>query len=248
MKLLRLQGVGSLPGFWLAWILASIVAAACMYLPPDAPLRWLGVAERLNPYLGLLYLSQLILFWLVAAGGQGMVLRWRLPHGSRWGFLTFIGGVVATMGYTVAGSVLAPVWTEFLGVQVRPFGVPPFFFQPNYLQETLFIAAQGAVFGGILAFLQAAALPFGSRGRLYLVVLSAAVGAVSLDLVWLAATFFMMTSTSWYSGIVFRAVGLSVPVPALLWILYSALTGMALHYAITRWRRFEGDAITSAFD
>ena len=219
-----------------------------MYLPPDAPLRWLGVAERLNPYLGLLYLSQLILFWLVAAGGQGMVLRWRLPHGRRWGFLTFIGGVVATMGYTVAGSVLAPLWIEFIGVQVRPLGVPLFFIQLNYLQETLFIAVQGAVFGGLLAFLQAAALPFGWRGRLYLVVLSAVVGAVSLDLVRFVAALVMTISTSWYSGIVFRVVGLSAPVPALLWILYSALTGMALYYAINRWRRSERDAITSAFD
>jgi hypothetical protein len=219
-----------------------------MYLPPDAPLRWLGVAERLNPYVGLLYLTQLILFWLVAAGGQGMVLRWRLPHGRRWGFLTFIGGVVATMGYTVVGSVLAPLWTEFIRIQVRPLEVPLFFIQPNYLQETLFIAVQGAVFGGLLAFLQAAALPFGWRGRLYLVVLSAVLGAVSLDLVWLAAALIMMTSTSWYSGIVFHAVGLSVPVPALLWIVYSALTGMVLHYAINRWRRSERGAIMSAFD
>jgi hypothetical protein len=219
-----------------------------MYLPPDAPLRWLGVAERLNPYLGLLYLTQLILFWLIAAGGQGMALRWRLPHGGRWGFLTFIGGVVANMGYTVAGSFLAPVWTELLGVRVRPFGVPLFFIQPNYFQETLFIAVQGAVFGGLLAFLQAAALPFGWRGRLYLVVLSAFVSAVSFDLVWFAAAFVMMTSTNWDSGIVFRAVGLSVPVPALLWILYSTLIGMALHYAINRWRRSERGAIISAFD
>ena len=219
-----------------------------MYLPPDAPLRWFGVAERLNPYLGLLYLSQLILFWLVAAGSQGMVLRWRLPHGRRWGFLTFIGGVVATMGYTVAGSALASAWTESLGVQVRPFGVPLFFIHPNYLHQTLFFAAQGAVFGGLLAFLQAGALPFRGRGRLYFVALSGFVGAVSLDLVWLAAALVMMTSTSWYSGIVFRAVGLSVPVPALLWILYSALTGIALQYAITRWHRSERHAITSAFD
>jgi chromate transport protein ChrA len=91
-------------------------------------------------------------------------------------------------------------------------------------------------------------LPFGWRGRLYLVVLSAVVGAVSLDLVWFVAALVMTTSTSWYSGIVFRVVGLSVPVPALLWILYSTLTGMALHYAINRWRHSERDAITSAFD
>jgi hypothetical protein len=219
-----------------------------MYLPPDAPLRWLGVAERLNPYVGLLYLTQLILFWLVAAGGQGMVLRWRLPHGGRWGFLTFIGGVVATMGYTVAGSVLAPVWTELLGVRVRPFGVPLFFIQPNYLQETLFIAVQGAVFGGLLAFLQAAALPFGWRGRLYLVVL---IGRCRSRLVGSRMVCRRLGDDDidhWYSGIVFRVVGLSVPVPALLWILYSTLTGMALHYAINRRRHSERDAITSAFD
>src|SRR4030095_2712638 len=109
MKLLRLQGVGSHPGFWRAWTLASIVAAACMYLPPEAVLRWLGVAGRLNPYLALLYLSQLILLWLVAAGGQGMVLRRLVPRGRRRGVLTCIGGVVAHMSYTVAGSALAPV-------------------------------------------------------------------------------------------------------------------------------------------
>jgi hypothetical protein len=250
MKQPYLQGVGSIPGFWLAWILGSIVAAVCMYLPPAAMLRWLGVAERLNLDVGLLYLSlsQLILFWLVAAGGQGMALRWRLPHGRRWGFLTFIGGMVATIGYMVAGSAFAPVWTEFLGVQVRQFGVPLFFIRPNYLQETLLIAAQGAVFGGLLAFLQATALPFGWRGRLYLVVLSAFVGAASLDLVWFVATLVMMTPTRGYSGFVFRAVGLSVPIPPLLWITYSALTGIALHYAIKRWRGSERDAITSAFD
>ena len=177
-----------------------------------------------------------------------MVLRWRLPSGRRWGFLTFIGGVVATMGHTVAGFALARLWTELVGTQVRPFGVPLFFIQPNYLHQTLLLAVQGAVFGGLLALLQVAALPFRLRGRLYLVALSALVGAVSLDLVWLAIDLVMMTSTSWYSGILFRAVGLSVPVPPLLWILYSVLTGIALHYAIKRWRGSERDAITSAFD
>jgi len=139
-----------------------------MYLPPDVPLQWLGIAERLNRYLALFYLSQLILFWLVAAGGQGMALHWLLPQGRRWGFLTFVGGMVATMGYTVAGLLLAPVWTEFLGVRVRPMETPLFFFQPNYLHQTLFLAVLGAVFGGLLAFLQAAALPFGWRRRPYL--------------------------------------------------------------------------------
>ena len=72
MKLLRLQGIGSRLGFWLAWTLVAIVAAACMYLPSEAPLRWLGVSPYAFPlYLGL-SLSQLILFWLVAAGGQGI--------------------------------------------------------------------------------------------------------------------------------------------------------------------------------
>ena len=152
------------------------------------------------------------------------------------------------MSYTVAGSVLAPVWTEFIGVQVRPFGVPLFFIRPNYLQETLLIAVQGAVFGGLLAFLQATALPFGRRGRLYFVVLSAFVGAASFDLVWFVAASVMTTPTGWHPGIVFSAVGLSVPVPPLLWIAYSVLTGIALHYAIRRWRGSERDAITSAFD
>lgn len=209
---------------------------------------WLGIGREADPYFGLLYLGQLILLWLVAASGQAMVLGWRLPNSRRWGFLTFIGGVVATMGHTVAGFALARLWTELVGIQVRPFSVPLFFIQPNYLHQTLLFAVQGEVFGGLLALLQVAALPFRSRERLYLVALSAFVGAVSLDLVWLAAALVMMTSTSWYSGIVFRAVGLSVPVPPLLWILYSVLTGVALQYAITRWRRSERDAVTSAFD
>lgn len=219
-----------------------------MYLRPDDLLRWLGVAVQPYSYLTPLYLSQLILFWLVAAGSQGMVLRWRLPHARRWGFLTFIGGVAATISYKVAGSVLASAWTEFLDVEIRPFGVPLFFIQLNYLQETLFIAVQGAVFGGALAFFQAGALPYGRRGRLYFVVLSAVVGAVSLDLVWLVAALVMMTPTSWYSGVVFRAAGLSDSIPALLWILYSASTGIALHYAIKQWHRSERDAIASSFD
>lgn len=79
-------------------------------------------------------------------------------------------------------------------------------------------------------------------------MLSAFIGAASFDLVWFAAATVMTTSTSWHPGIVFRAVGLSVPVPPLLWIAYSVLTGIALHYAIKRWSSSVRDAITSAFD
>jgi hypothetical protein len=221
-----------------------------MYIRPFGVLDWFGLGERLQPYFGVVYLIQLILFWLMAAIGQWLVIRQRLPHGQRWGVMTFVGGAIATAGYTIAGSLLEPVWARLLGGRVHSLSVQLFFARPNYFHETVFLAVQGAVFGGLLALLQSLILPFRWPGRFYLVAASTLVGAVALDLVWCVAAPVMMGSSGWYwySGLLFRAVGLEVLISPLLWVIYSALIGIVLHYGMSRSRRSEQDAITSSFD
>jgi len=162
--------------------------------------------------------------------------------------MTFIGGAVATVGYTAAGSLLEPVWASLIGVRVDSFGVPLFFQRPHYVHETLFLAVQGAAFGCLLGLLQSLVSPFRWPGRFYLVAFSSLVGAVALDLSWCLAALVMMTSGGWYSGFLLRAVGLNVLVPPLLWVVYSALIGIGLHHAINRWCRSKEHVITASFD
>ena len=239
--------------FWISWTLVAIVAAACMYLPPFGVLDWFGLGERLQPYFGVVYLIQLIiqfiLFWLMAAIGQWLVIRQRLPHGQRWGVMTFVGGTIATVGYSIAGSLLEPVWAKFLGVRVHSLDLPLFFQRQHYVHEAVFLAVQGAVFGGLLALLQSLVASFRGLGRFYLIAFSALAGAVALNLVWCVAS---LTMTSggwyWYSEFVLRSAGLEVLVPPLLWVLYSAFIGIGLHYALNRRRRSAEDAIISSFD
>jgi hypothetical protein len=234
--------------FWVAWLSASALAAAITYLRPIDVLAWLGVVEPLRPYLGLLYLGQLVAFWSTAAIGQWVVMRRRLPHGGRWGVMTFFGGLVATLLYTAAGPFLQSIWVQLFGVRVNPVGVALFLFQTNNLHQTLFFALQGAVFGAALASLQSLTAPFRWRGRVFFVALSTLAGAVALAFVWFSHATILTTGLDDYGGIVLGFIGVTSFVSPLLWIAYSMISGAGLHRLIVRWYRSRQEAITSSFD
>src|SRR5262249_44145785 len=124
--------------FWVAWTSATVVAAAVVSRRPIKVLIRLGLTEQLSRYTGLLYLGQLIAFWLIAALGQSFVMRRRLPHSRRWGFMTFCGGLVATFAYPTLGALLQPIWTDLFGVRVYPVGKALFVFHTSNLHETFF--------------------------------------------------------------------------------------------------------------
>jgi hypothetical protein len=175
-------------------------------------------------------------------------MRRRLPHGGRWGFMTFFGGMVATMLYTAAGPLLQSVWMQLFGVRVNPVGVALFLFQTNNLHQTFFFALQGAIFGAAFASLQSLASPFRWRGRVSFVALSTLAGAVALAFVWFSHATIVMTSLGAYTGIVLGLVGVTSFVSPLLWVTYSVITGVGLHHLMSRWRRSQQDTIASAFD
>ncbi len=234
--------------FWVAWASASVLAAAITYFRPIDILAWLGDVEQLRPYLGLLYLGQLVAFWSTAAIGQWVVMRRRLPHGGRWGVMTFFGGMVATMLYTSVGPFLQSIWIQLFGVRVNPVGVALFLFQTNNLHQTLFFALQGAVFGAVLASVQSLTVPFRWYGRTSFVALSTLAGAVALAFVWFSHATILMTGLGDYGGIVLGFVGVTSFVSPLLWIAYSVISGAGLHRLMSQWSQSQQDTIASSFD
>jgi len=227
---------------------ATVLAAAIIYRRPIEVLADLGIVEQIRPYLGLLYLGQIVAFWAVAAIGQWLAMRRRVPYGGRWGIMTFLGGLVATFAYVPVGSLLQPVWAELFGVRVNSVGRALFLFRTDNLAQTLFFALQGAVFGCLFGLLQSLTLPFHWRGRASFVGLSILAGAIALGLVWFTHATAVMTSLARFWGIVLGFVGVTSFISSLFWIVYSALTGVGLHRLLRLWRRSQHDAITSSFD
>jgi hypothetical protein len=162
--------------------------------------------------------------------------------------MTFFGGLVATFVYIAAGWFLQPLWTELFRVRVNPVGLALFLFQTDNVAQTLFFSVQGAIFGCVFASLQSLTSPFSWRGRVSFVALSIPAGAIALGLVWFIHAAIVMTPLGSYWGMVLGAIGVTSFVSPLLWIVYSALTGVGLHRLMTLWRRSQQDAITSSFD
>ena len=179
-------------------------------------------------------------------------MRRRLPHGGRWGIMTFLSGLVATFVYIPVGSLLQPIWTELFGGRVNPVGKALFLFQTDSFPQTLFFALQGTVFGCLFGSLQSLALPFHWRGRTSFVGLSILAGAIALALVWFThATLVMRPLGSYwgsYWGIVLGFVGVTSFVSSLFWIVYSAIVGIGLQRLIARWRQSRKTAVISAFE
>src|SRR5262245_2385822 len=80
----------------------------------NAGLDWFRLGDLVQPYLGVVYVTKVVLCWLMAAIGRGLVMRPRLPHGRRWRVMTSVGGAIATAGCTTAGSLIGPVWAKLL--------------------------------------------------------------------------------------------------------------------------------------
>jgi hypothetical protein len=164
------------------------------------------------------------------------------------GFDDFCGGLVATVVYPASGLLLQPIWIDLFGVRVYPVGEAPFLLQTNSLHETFFFALQGAIFGCVLASLQALALPFRWSSRIASIALSASAGAAALGFVWFSHATIVMTPLGAYWGLVLDLVGVPNFVSALFWIAYCAIVGIGLHRLMVRQRRSERATIASAFD
>src|SRR5262249_510565 len=138
---------------------------------------------------------------------------------------------------------------ELFGATVKRVGLALVASGRNNIHQTLFFAFDGAIFGCLLSALQSLALQLRWRGRVSFITLSALAGSIALASVWVSHAMALWAHFHGPWGrVVFEIISVTNFVSPLMWIAYSVLTGAVLHYLMSRGRRAQRQAITSAFD
>lgn len=237
-------------GLALSWLPAVLGPTGVLYICPTALRPMFNNADFHATFPGLQELSCLTFFWLLVGAAQWWAFRRLFPRAMNWGIMTFLGGLIATGAYHVAGRLLVPTWADLFGVAPKPVGIGLFLIGTSTLHQTLFFALQGMFFGVILGTLQSLSVPFRCLQRVTFVIVSLFAGAVALGFVWIVhwSVISSVTLPNPLLGPTLRAIGVTKLMSPVVWIVYSLITGLcAIRFALGI-KQWKDEMVASSFD
>ncbi len=185
------------------------------------------------------YIGLAVLFFCTAAVTQWWALRRHLPHASRWGIMTLVGGAAGMLCYVGGEAFVLPSLLSLSGMSSIPGGASG---------QLFFVASEGVLFASVMGAAQSLASSFGRRHRVLWIMCSAVSGGLVFAILWFAQTVVLFSVPRAFFGIALNLVGVGNFLSPLAWAAYALTMGLVMHRLMTWRQRTQPTRVVERFD